>query len=104
MLINTCYFGKSGVELVAAANNQAVEVHLAPKSHRLSDPTIELTSRQAQVASLLAAGLANKEIAAKLKITTRTVKYHVASLFEKFRTTGRVELALKWTSLKKPVE
>jgi len=36
--------------------------------------------------------LANKEIAANLNLSERTVKFHVSSLLAKFRVRGRMEL------------
>lgn len=36
--------------------------------------------------------LANKEIAASLNLSERTVKFHVSSLLSKFRVRGRMEL------------
>jgi len=36
--------------------------------------------------------LANKEIAASLNLSERTVKFHVSSLLAKFRVRGRMEL------------
>ena len=36
--------------------------------------------------------LANKEIAATLNLSERTVKFHVSSLLAKFRVRGRMEL------------
>ena len=36
--------------------------------------------------------LANKEIAADLNLSERTVKFHVSSLLPKFRVRGRLEL------------
>jgi len=51
-----------------------------------------LTSREVQVLQELAKGLANKEIAATLNLSERTVKFHVSSLLAKFRVRGRMEL------------
>jgi len=36
--------------------------------------------------------LANKEIAANLNLSERTIKFHVSSLLAKFRVRGRMEL------------
>ena len=54
-----------------------------------------LTSRERQVASLLGAGLSNKEIAARLSIELPTVKNHVHHIFEKLGVRRRVEAATK---------
>jgi hypothetical protein len=41
--------------------------------------------------------LANKEIAASLNLSERTVKFHVSSLLAKFRVRGRMELVREAT-------
>jgi DNA-binding NarL/FixJ family response regulator len=50
-----------------------------------------LSPREAEILNLLAAGLANKEIAWQLKISEHTVKFHVASLFHKLNASTRAE-------------
>ncbi len=50
-----------------------------------------LTERETAVLQLLAYGLTNKQIAARLKISAHTVKFHVSSIFTKLGTTNRVE-------------
>jgi len=50
-----------------------------------------LTAREKGVLSLLAAGLSNKEIAARLKISEHTAKFHVASILGKFGASSRTE-------------
>ncbi len=52
-----------------------------------------LSKREYQVASLVARGLANKDIAEELDITERTVKAHLSSIYGKTSTTSRVSLA-----------
>jgi DNA-binding NarL/FixJ family response regulator len=51
----------------------------------------ELTPRQRQILVLIAQGRSNKEIAFALGIRERTVKFHVASLFERLGTSSRTE-------------
>jgi DNA-binding CsgD family transcriptional regulator len=53
-----------------------------------------LTSREHQIARLVASGSSNQEIAARLKISEQTVKNHVQSIFRKLALANRVELAL----------
>lgn len=50
-----------------------------------------LTPREIEVLRLLAEGLANKNIAWKLKISEHTVKFHIASIFTKLNASSRAE-------------
>ena len=50
-----------------------------------------LTPREIQVLSLLAEGASNKSIARRLGISVHTVKFHVASLLDKFEAIGRTD-------------
>ena len=52
---------------------------------------VQLTPREMATLKLLADGKANKEIASALKISERTVKSHLAHLFEKLGATSRTE-------------
>lgn len=51
-----------------------------------------LTPREVEVTKMVAAGLRNKEIAARLEITEGTVKFHLHSIYEKLRIDGRYAL------------
>ncbi|HZQ25376.1 MAG TPA: helix-turn-helix transcriptional regulator [Terriglobales bacterium] len=58
--------------------------------------TIKITPRDAQVLQLLVQGCSNKEIASQLKISPRTVKQHLRTLFLRAGITDgrkRVKLA-----------
>jgi two-component system nitrate/nitrite response regulator NarL len=53
-----------------------------------------LTPAEHKVAQLVARGQSNLEIAFNLKITERTVKAHLTSIYEKTKTGSRLSLAL----------
>jgi DNA-binding NarL/FixJ family response regulator len=52
---------------------------------------IALTPRESGVLQLLARGRSNKQIAATLGVSERTVKFHVSALFTKLGATNRTE-------------
>jgi len=56
-----------------------------------SGPASTLTERQAQVLHLLADGLTNKQIAARLYLSPGTVDRHLATIYAKLGLGGRVE-------------
>lgn len=56
-----------------------------------SEPIPELTLREREVLALVAAGRANKQIAAALTVTERTVKFHVSALLAKLGAANRTE-------------
>jgi DNA-binding CsgD family transcriptional regulator len=72
---------------------------LAPVSRdiadRRSDSTRRLTSRETEVLNLISQGLLNKEIAARLAITTETVRAHLKRIYTKLGVHTRTEAAVK---------
>ncbi|KAA0548808.1 response regulator transcription factor [Bacillus sp. BGMRC 2118] len=52
----------------------------------------DLTSREKEVAILIAGGLQNTEIAEKLFITQNTLKNHITNIFRKLNVTDRLQL------------
>ena len=91
---------------VAAAIRAAYrgEVHLDPaiagrliralRTPSTPQPRSALTERERQVLQLVAAGKANKDIAAELNISERTARTHVSSILTKLRLTSRTQAAL----------
>ena len=55
----------------------------------------ELTDAEWRVAEAVARGLANKEIAAELNLSLRTVEGHISRILDKKNLSNRVELALQ---------
>ena len=60
----------------------------------LDGASSELTPREREVLRMIGEGLANKQIAARLGISSHTVKYHVASVFAKLHASTRAEAVM----------
>jgi DNA-binding NarL/FixJ family response regulator len=56
-------------------------------------PRGPLTEREHEIAGLIAEGLSNKQIATRLRLSTRTVEAHVRSIFAKLVCTSRARVA-----------
>jgi DNA-binding NarL/FixJ family response regulator len=65
------------------------------KQGRGSAPYESLTARELEVLRLLARGLRNKEIAARLYVSERTVNFHLANIYQKLNVSGRTEALSK---------
>ena len=83
--------------VLVEANTSHLE-DLTDKAQKLLDAGravkthVKLTRREEEVLNGVVRSLANKEIAATLNLSERTVKFHVSSLLAKFRVRGRMEL------------
>jgi DNA-binding CsgD family transcriptional regulator len=67
-----------------------------PRARELRVSTAATFSpRELQIAQLLAAGLRNKQIATRLRISEHTVKFHLRRMFEKLGVESRTELLLR---------
>jgi DNA-binding CsgD family transcriptional regulator len=54
---------------------------------------VKVSRREQEVLDCILQGFSNKEIAAKLNVAERTVKFHVSSLLAKFGVTDRIALS-----------
>jgi DNA-binding NarL/FixJ family response regulator len=63
-------------------------------ARREARPAARLTGRELEVLDLVAAGLANKNIARRLGISERTVKAHLTKVFQAIGVTDRTQAAL----------
>ena len=61
----------------------------------------ELTSREREIAALVASGLSNRQIADRLFISRRTVDAHVNHIYAKLRISSRVQLTI-WERDRRP--
>ncbi len=64
------------------------------RERRIRPSPTHVSQREREVLNALLENLANKEIADKLHISERTVKFHVSSLLEKFNVRRRTDLIL----------
>jgi signal transduction histidine kinase len=71
------------VSVTASPFELVIQVPLAP--------VIPITPREQQTLQLLAAGLSNKEIAKELKVSPRTVNFHLDNLYSKLGVSSRTE-------------
>lgn len=78
---------------VEAAHAAFVALGMQPWKERAGGaaPTLPdgLTAREAEVLACVAAGLANKEVALRLRISAATVQRHLANAYAKIRVTSR---------------
>ena len=57
-------------------------------------PTPRLTDREMEVLTLVAKGLANRDVAKQLFISENTVKNHVRNILEKLQLHSRMEAVM----------
>jgi DNA-binding NarL/FixJ family response regulator len=67
-------------------------VHGAVQQPASTIPLEPLTRRQAEILALVAQGLSYKEVAARVSVTTATVKYHMAEIMQKLHVQNRAQL------------
>ena len=58
-----------------------------------------LSSRQAEIMSLIAQGHSNGEIATRLVLAEKTVKNHVNAIYAKLGTGSREAAIVRWTDV-----
>ena len=96
--------GAGGSELVGVIRSvNAGEVYVAPalawgmlrelQTPRTS-PYDELTDREREVLELVAEGLSNQEIGARLGLAEKTIKHYMTNILGKLQVRSRVEAAL----------
>ena len=79
------------VHLDAAVAKRLMSSLRAPKQ---ADPFADLTDREREILRMVAAGKANKEIAAELVISERTARTHVSNILRKLGLASRTQAAL----------
>jgi DNA-binding CsgD family transcriptional regulator len=80
-----------GLRLARGNEVGDVAVVSSPTAENAPEQDAAPTPREIQVLRLLAEGASNKSIARRLGISIHTVKFHVASLLDKFEAIGRTD-------------
>ena len=83
--------GTSAEVMVVARDVEDSAPRAEDDAHDLAHGVVSLTNREREILALLADGLGNKQIAARLGISTNTVKTHLELLFEKIGVSSRAE-------------
>jgi len=98
--------GRELVEAVRAVASGAtvlqsdLPARLLAWSHQTDGGPVGLTDRELAVLNLLAAGLHNKEVAARLGIGPRTVERHCENIYAKLGVSSRTEAVVRAISTK----
>jgi DNA-binding NarL/FixJ family response regulator len=80
------------VRVVAAGGSLLQPVVASKLMRHMSEPAADaLTEREMDVLRLMAKGMPNKEIAAALVVTERTVKFHISAILSKLGAGNRTE-------------
>jgi RNA polymerase sigma factor (sigma-70 family) len=90
-------FSDFGVEAFAERARVELEATGEHARKRSPDTLDELTAQERQISRLVAEGLTNREIAARLFISASTVEYHLRKVFRKLDVQSRTQLALRLT-------
>jgi DNA-binding NarL/FixJ family response regulator len=86
-----------GAPMSAEIARRVVEAfHQSPAQTDSGQESVNLSQRETEVAQLIAEGLANKEIADRLGISTETVRGHLKNIYEKLHVRSRTEAAVKY--------
>ena len=90
-LIAALQAAAAGLIVTHSAEMDAIFPAAVPASRPLAELPEPLTRREREVLQMLASGLGNKLIAARLVISEHTVKFHVASILGKLGAGSRTE-------------
>jgi DNA-binding NarL/FixJ family response regulator len=81
-----------GQHLDSTLTARVTAAFLGTEARRTSRPGGSLSEREAEVLRLIASGYSNKEIAAQLSLSVKTVEAHKANAMRKLGLTGRIDI------------
>jgi len=84
----------------AVSKAQATQADPAPAAE--ANAWTLLSAREVEVARAVSAGRSNREVAAKMFISERTVKAHLGAIFEKLGVRDRLQLVLRLSASPEP--
>jgi len=91
-VLSAIYAAYDGLVLLNTATAESLAAVYGDQSlESESELSEEITSRETDVLRMLAEGLVNKDIAARLGISEHTVKFHISSILDKLGASTRTE-------------
>ncbi|WP_344399436.1 LuxR C-terminal-related transcriptional regulator [Streptomyces longisporus] len=86
------YFGAPHCAAQARAELRALGAPATPARGRTDDPATRLTAQQLLIARMAADGATNREIAARLALSPRTIDHHLRGVFSRLGIRSRIDL------------
>ena len=91
-VLSAIYAVYDGLVLLSTATAESLAAVYGDQPLEVEDEVSEeITSRETDVLRMLAEGLVNKKIAARLGISEHTVKFHISSILDKLGASTRTE-------------
>jgi DNA-binding CsgD family transcriptional regulator len=84
---------RARVELRATGGSVAADGDAAEREAVAAAGLEELTAHELQIARLVAYGMTNREVAAKLFLSPKTIEYHLSQIYRKLDLRSRTQLA-----------
>lgn len=101
------WVGPELLQRLVTATRAALDRRVAPPAaeptpNAQDNPWARLTAREVEVARAVSAGRSNREVAALMFISERTVKAHLGVIFEKLGVRDRLQLVLRLGAAAEP--
>ena len=91
-VLSAIYASYDGLVLLSTATAESLAAVYGDQPLEVeAELSEEITSRETDVLRMLAQGLVNKDIAARLGISEHTVKFHISSILDKLGASTRTE-------------